>query len=165
MGSFHGKFAKSGCLDSMKFISVHFFHPKLTFSNATVHVITRVRVEKLCKISCFQSVPKMVRHAFTFARVQYSLHRLLVPPIEVQYKTELCDTIAFQISCVKRQFFCVRFVAKYSYKILADSRKNLLEAKVCNCFVSSQWQILLFILYTPIPVKFTKWRHFPWIQF
>ena len=41
------------------------------------------------------------------------------------------------------------FVAKYSYKILADIRKNLLEAKVCNCFVSShgnmQWQFLLTV--------------------
>ena len=37
----------------------------------------------------------------------------------------------------------------YSYKILADIRKNLLEAKICNCFVSShgnmQRQFLLFI--------------------
>ena len=69
-----------------------------------------------------------------------------------------CNTRAFQISCVtdKQGFFC--FVAKYSYKILADIRKNLLEAKVCSRFVSShgnmQWQLLLFILYTLIPVKF-----------
>ena len=31
----------------------------------------------------------------------------------------------------------MRFVAKCSYKILADIRQNLLEAKVCCCFVSS----------------------------
>ena len=38
---------------------------------------------------------------------------------------------------LKDKVFFVRFVAKYSYKLLADIPQNLLEAKVCCCFVSS----------------------------
>ena len=56
---------------------------------ATEHLVTKVSIEKLCKISCFQSFTKMVRCAFTSTWVQYLLHWILVPPVEVQYKTEL----------------------------------------------------------------------------
>ena len=55
----------------------------------TVQLLTRVSVKQLCKISCFQSFTKMEWYAFTFTCVQYLLYQLLVPPITVQYKTEL----------------------------------------------------------------------------
>ena len=45
-------------------------------------------------------------------------------------------------------FLC--FVAKYSYKILADLRKNLLDAKVCNCFCLKSWKhaMTIFTVYS-----------------
>ena len=36
------------------------FIPVLFLLNATVHLLTRISVEKLCKISCFQSFKNMV---------------------------------------------------------------------------------------------------------
>ena len=61
------------------------------------------------------------------------------------------NSISNQSRKLKINSFLLCFVANYmySYKILADIRKNLLEAKICNCFVSShgnmQWQLLLFM--------------------
>ena len=72
----------------------------------------------------------------------------------MKLREEECQRIVQQTVIKKKSveaiFSC--FVAKYSYKILADIRKNRLEVKVCSCFVSShgnmQWQFLLFNLYT-----------------
>ena len=61
-------------------------HEHSTYYINFLYLQLKCNIQLNCNTVAFQ---KMARYAFAFAWVQYLLHQLLVPPIEVQHTTEL----------------------------------------------------------------------------
>ena len=87
---------------------------------ATINLLRRVSVEKIGKVTCFQSFRKIAQYAFTFPQVQYLLHRSIVSLLVPVNEATSIDTFPFtyieyhnKVSCrvsFRYQFAAIRKV-------------------------------------------------------